>query len=322
MSVYKEYGGFLQMEFGRGRMYHANGIYLNSARHALKYIIRAYDIKRIAVSYFTCPVIWRAIEEESCEIVFYDINKNMQPELEHIGEKDFIICNNYFGINSKKIQQLAMSYPNMILDNAQAFFSPAYGMAAFYSPRKFFGIPDGGIAISDRRCDEEFDVDVSFDRCTHLLKRHDLGANAAYSDFCDADDCLNTPEIKYMSSLTTNMLAGVDNQYIKKRRRDNFDVLHDNLAGINSLRIEITKEDIPMAYPLLIENANIKQQLIAKKIYIPTYWPQLEERCPVDSHALYMKKNLIPLPLDQRYEKADIIDMLKIIKPVLAQESL
>ncbi len=320
MSAYKEYGGYMEMEFGYNQLYHSEGLYLNSARHALKYIIRAHNIKKVAVAYFTCPVIWQAIEEEGCEIIFFDVNKNMEPKIEHISKNDFIICNNYFGIHSKTIKQLAIHYPNLIIDNAQAFFSPAYGLAAFYSPRKFFGLPDGGIALTAIKTEEQFETDISFERCTHLLKRHDLGASAAYSGYCDADNRLDTPVIKYMSNLTQRMLAGINYEHVKIRRKENFAHLHHHLSAMNDLCIDITEEDVPMAYPLLVENDNFKEILINKKIYVPTYWPQLEKRCPTNSNAIFLKKNLIPLPLDQRYSYDDIAEMLKIVKPVLLQK--
>lgn len=320
MSAYKEYGGFLDMEAGHGEMYHAGAAYLNSARNALKYIIRLHHIKKIAVSYFTCPVIWQAIEEEQCEMVFFDVDKNMDPLLEHIGSDEFILCNNYFGIKSKKIHTLVKQYPNLIVDNAQAFYSPAYGIASFYSPRKFFGLPDGGIAITSKPLDETFDTDISYQRCAHLLKRHDLGANAAYQDFCAADSELNNPAIKWMSNLTKNMMRSIDYDYAKNRRRDNFALMHHHLSSVNTLDLDLTDEDVPMAYPLLIERADIKAKLISKKIYVPTYWPQLEQFCPENSNALYFKANLIPLPLDQRYMEDDIHAMLEIIQNVLAGE--
>lgn len=320
MSAYKEYGGFLEMETRHGAMYHVNAKYLNSARNALKYIIRLHQIKKIAVSYFTCPVIWQAIQEEKCEMVFFDIDKNMNPQLEHIGNDEFILCNNYFGIKSKKIRMLVKQHPNLIVDNAQAFYSPAYGMASFYSPRKFFGLPDGGIAITSQSLDEIFNTDTSYQRCAHLLKRHDLGASAAYQDFCNADRELNDPEIKFMSNLTKNLMRGIDYGYAKTRRRENFTLIHHHLSAVNMLSIDLTDEDVPMAYPLLIECSHAKAQLISKKIYVPTYWPQLEDYCPEDSNALYVKNNLIPLPLDQRYTDDDIRAMLKIIQSVLMRE--
>lgn len=318
MSAYKEYGGYLEMERGRGGLYHDNAVYLNSARNALKYVIRAYDIKRIAVPYFTCPVMWQAIEEEGCAMNFYEIDKNMKPKLDHIKKDEFILCNNYFGIQSREIQQLAGRYPNLIVDNAQAFFSHHCGIASIYSPRKFFGLPDGGIVVTVNRNQRPLEIDVSYQRCEHLMKRHDLGASAAYADFCEADKQLDSAPVKAMSNLTKNLMCSIDYNYVKKRRRQNFKLMHQSLASLNALHIDLTDVDIPMAYPLLIESDNLKAKLIGKKVYVATYWPQLETICPEGSDTLYLKNNLVPLPIDQRYGCDDISSILNIVHDLLA----
>lgn len=321
MSACKEYGGFLEMEFARGGMYHADAVYLNSARSALKYIIRLHNIKKLAVPFFTCPVIWQAIEEEHCEIVFFDVNKMMEPELENIDKNAYILCNNYFGIQSKLIYSLAKHYKNLIVDNAQAFFAPENGIAAIYSPRKFFGLPDGGMALTSKDLNEEFETDVSYQRCQHLLKRHDLGANAAYKDFCEADSQLDSSAIMNMSNLTKNMMRGINYEFVKKKRRENFSIMHNHLSSLNWLSFDLTQDDVPMAYPLLIERSDIKQKLINHKLYVATYWPHMENVCPKGSNALYLKNNLIPLPIDQRYGCDDIAAMLRIIQDILRGEA-
>ena len=65
----------------------------------------------------------------------------------------------------------------MIVDNAQALFAePIQGVKSVYSPRKYVGIPDGGIAYIEAGLDiNQYDRDVSYERCSHLLKRLDLG---------------------------------------------------------------------------------------------------------------------------------------------------
>ena len=76
-------------------------------------------------------------------------------------------------------------YPNLIVDNAQALYSREIGRAAFYSPRKFFGLPDGRIALfreSGISNVDGLERCFSLSRATHLLKRIDINAEAGYSD--------------------------------------------------------------------------------------------------------------------------------------------
>ena len=60
-------------------------------------------------------------------------------------------------------------------------------------------------------------------------------------------------------------------------------------------------------YPLLLEDAgDIRQQLAAQGIFIPTLWPNVLEQCPSDSVAYRYSKDILPLPVDQRYGVDDM----------------
>lgn len=135
----KAIGGYFGLECGNAALYYPDGIYLNSCRNALKYLIRALGIKRIHVPYFTCNAVFKAIEEDGCELIKYHINHDLYP-VKDFKKEDFIIYNNYFGINGKKVNELALIYPNLITDNAQAFYSQVDCRAVIYSPRNFFGL--------------------------------------------------------------------------------------------------------------------------------------------------------------------------------------
>lgn len=310
MSLYNEIGGYLELECGATEPYH-KGIYLNSARNALRYIVRVQGIKHIFLPYFTCPVVWDALKEEGCRFDFYDIDRDLKPILDNIPKTAYIVCNNYFGIQTNLMRRLTVEYENIIIDNAQAFYAPQLGLGSFYSPRKFFGLPDGGIALLSDDAHLELDQDhLSHTRCEHLLKRYDLGANAAYNDFVKNDASLINENIMYMSALTSALMKNIDYKCVKERRRENYAYLHSYLSDINLLSMELSDDDVPLTYPLLIEAEGMREYLISHKIYIPKYWPNIDEYAPHESNAMYMSDNLISIPLDQRY---DINDMQRII---------
>ena len=55
-------------------------------------------------------------------------------------------------------------------------------------------------------------------------------------------------------------------------------------------------------YPLYLENgAEIREKLQAMKIYIPTLWPSVFALCGKMEPEYDMAKNILPLPVDQRY---------------------
>ena len=82
---------------------------LNTARNALRYIVKAFNIKEIYVPYYICPVVRNALYKENCKIIFYNIDMNFYPKTDFPKEA-FVLYPNYFGICSKNVDKLAMNY--------------------------------------------------------------------------------------------------------------------------------------------------------------------------------------------------------------------
>lgn len=312
----KEIGGYIELELNNGEQYHKNSIALNSGRNAIKYAIRAYKISELHVPYYTCPVVWDAVKEENCHIIPYDIDGNFFPVKEFAAD-DFILYTNYFGVFSNNVKKLAVKYNNLIVDNAMAFYMPHYGIASAYSPRKFFGVPDGGFVYCNKLIDEQFEKDTSYQRFSHLIKRVDCGSNFAYDDFNKNDDSLIGEPIKQMSNLTLKMCANIDYKKARQKRLENYNFLEEHLADINKLKLKLEKDDIPMYYPFIIENDKLRKNFIDNKIYIASCWRNLDKICKKDSYELYLHKYLFPLIIDQRYSKNDLEKIIKIINITL-----
>ncbi len=311
---HREIGGYFELERAGYEPYYKDGIYLNSARNALKYIIRVFNIKEIALSYFTCPVVYDAAESEGIKILSYEIDDNFMPEDEFSAET-FFLYTDYFGISGKNAKILEKKYPNLIVDNAQAFFAPKKGIASFYSPRKFFGLPDGGILISDKYLsDIELKKSVSYDKFAHLLKRADLGANSGYPDFRKAEEDLKSAPVLKMSDLTYGIMSNINYQKIMQKRLENFRVLNKVLSEKNELKIDMTKDDIPLCYPFRTKEKGLREKLIENKIYTASYWPQNNKNQAMSTNkAKTLRDEIIPLPVDQRYDKFDMERILDVI---------
>ena len=68
-------------------------------------------------------------------------------------------------------------------------------------------------------------------------------------------------------------------------------------------------------YPLFIKTGKIvRESLQAKKIYIPTLWPEVLEICNTSEIEYDMASNILPLPVDQRYSKEDMAYMVNQIR--------
>jgi len=308
----KEIGGYIELELKEGRHYHQQSIRLNLARNCLRYVIRAYHIRKLFTPCYTCQEIWTAIEAENCEIAFYPLDDMLLPA-QVFDENDFILYTNYFGVCSRNIQILATQYKNLIVDNAQGFYLKPYGLASIYSPRKFFGLPDGGYLLCDRFLDEDFETSTSFQRFSHLIKRVDGGSNFGYRDFQDNEEELNRENIKRMSRLTDKMLQNIDYEYIKEIRLTNFRYLHSHLKNTNEYDVEITGEDVPMYYPFLYKDEFLRNRLIDNHIYIACCWKNVQSYIQLPPRERYLQKFLFPLLIDQRYDLSDMNRMLETI---------
>lgn len=68
-------------------------------------------------------------------------------------------------------------------------------------------------------------------------------------------------------------------------------------------------------YPLLIKDgAAIRKTLQKEKTYIPTLWPDVMEECGSNSLEYRYAADILPIPVDQRYEIEDMRKILEIMK--------
>ena len=274
-------------------------------------MIRALGIKKIHVHVYTCYVVIDAIRQEGCKVLSYTLDSNLMPTVE-FPKEDFIIYNNYFGCIGNKVKELAALYPNLIVDNAQAFYSQPDCRAAVYSPRKFFGLPDGGILRGKDIPMLELNQGYSFDVTSHLLKRHDYGAQAGYLDFCTNDEALEKYTLESMSSLTMALMGNIDYERVRKQRLANFLYLKEHLSTLFSL--SMNTDDVPLVFPFLVDNGDeLRAKLIQNEIFCARYWPNV--LCDVDKSSLEynLTKNIVAIPLDQRY---GVEDMERIIETI------
>ena len=141
-----EYGNFPQWHPGRS-------VAVNSGRRALEYILRRLgDVRCVRVPLYTCRTVVETMERLGIPVITYRIDERLEPEeLPELEKGEYLLYTNYFGIKEKCVDRLASRYGgSLIVDNALALYSPARsGVASLYSPRKFSGLPDGGIAVMD-----------------------------------------------------------------------------------------------------------------------------------------------------------------------------
>lgn len=321
-EITKAIGGYFELaDYENGLFPHPDGVLLNTGRNALEYILRSIGkVKCVYLPYYTCEVVLEPLKKLHIPWMYYHINARFEIADEiHLKEGEYIIVNNYYGIKDAYILTLADQFgDHLIVDCAQAFFArPIRGVKAFYSPRKYVGVADGGIAYLGEaadNCTSILETECTEEHDSHLFKRKLFGAEAGFADFQKNERKLENQPIRWMSNTTRRILDHIDYEKVISIRRRNFEFLQNALEDKNSLRLPDASSFVcPMVYPFISRiSRNLREELIDKKVFVAKYWPNIH---PLPSFEIEfdLTARCIPIPCDHRYGKDEMIQIVKIV---------
>lgn len=315
----KEIGGYMELDTYGLPMLHEGAEALNCGRNALAYLIEAQNIKRIALPYFLCSSVRKLCEKHHVEISYYHISSEFVPIVPQMERDRWLYVVNYYGQLSRNLlKKLSKKVPHIIIDNAQDYFAePIQGVDTLYTCRKYFGVPDGAFLYTDIHLERELPRDESFERMHFLLGRYERTASEFYGESAANNQLFVAEPVKRMSLLTKNLLHAINYEQVKRQRTENFNTLLDALGVINKLKVKSVEG--AFMYPLLLKNADtVRRELQKQKIYIPTLWPNVLEEVPEQWLEWIYAQNILPLPVDQRYGKEDMIYMTEVIKKCIS----
>ena len=303
-------GGYFGLELNRGNHYHSgsNCVLLNSGRNSLEYILKVNQIDKIYLPYFTCDVLLEPATKLGIKYEMYHIDENLEPifDFDKVQKKQIFLYTNYFGLKDDYIKLLPRNNFNIVIDNAQSFFSdPITGFETFYSARKFVGVADGAYLFSNELDNSEIEQDYSGQRLSHLITRIDKSAEEGYNEFALNDASLIGQPILKMSRFTESVLQSIDYETIRLKRLENYNFLHSVLGDENRFKVIKNNSQVPMVYPFLTSDLSLRQRLLENKIYCAKYWPNVKS-WNGSTLECEMAENLIHLPIDQRYSIAEI----------------
>ncbi len=314
----REIGGYIELDAYHLPMLHEGALALNCGRNALAYLIRARHIRRLWLPRLLCDSVPNVCAREGTEVAWYRVGMDCLPAEEvDLGEDEWFYFMNYYSrFSNEAIGEFARRYGRVIVDNAQSYFQmPVPGVDTLYTCRKYFGVADGAFLYTDARLEEALPRDESFERMRFLLGRFERGANEFYAEYVQNNRFFAGEPVKRMSALTENLLHGIDYAAAEARRKANFAVLADRLGALN----ELTPRESTFMYPLLLKNgAEVRKRLQARKIYVPTLWPSAREPAAPGEPEYELSQNLLPLPMDQRYGRAEMEAVAEAVRACLA----
>lgn len=309
----KEIGGYLELEQFPLQMMHSMAIGLNCGRNALAYVIRARNIQKLKIPCFLCDAVDQVCRREKIHVSYYHIGPDFKPMNQKLEEDEWLYLVNFYGqISNQEIEGYKDRYSRIIVDHSHAYYQmPVKGVDTLYTCRKWFGVPDGAFLYTDHTLCEELSIEESSGRMSHLLGRYESNAADFYSVFSANEAYFESAPIRKMSRLTENLLHGINYDRIAYIRKLNFALLSKEFEKENLLKIKPSL----FVYPLMIENGETVRKLLqSRKIYVPMLWPSALESNLLNIEEEQMVKNILPLPIDQRYGEIEMEYMIKEVR--------
>lgn len=305
-----------------------------NTRSALWYLAQCLQPQRVWLPAYLCPVILPCFATH--HVTFFPVTTALtvtdRSWLEQVQPGDLVLLIAYFGFMPELslLQALQVRQAIVVLDNAQALMAlddlaPEVDYVVA-SPRKWLGIPDGGLLFSRQPLPEpdwqaapqawwQWALNASQGR--QDFDRGSGSQTAWYEAFQQAEK--TQPMGAYpMSPLSEQLLnTAVDWPYLIHQRRENYQILRHALSTW-ALFPDLPDNIVPFGFTLRVPNRDrLRTALIAQKIYPPIYWA-VEGHIPetfIDAHQL--SREIITLPCDQRYNGNEIRQMAHTVKALI-----
>ena len=310
-----------------------NPLLLFNVRSAIMIIAEALNPRKIWLPSFLCPTILSAFEKFLSRIEYFKINNELKLAsfniIDKLRPKDLFLFIDYFGFpfEPELISELRNKGVTLIQDCSQAlFFDWKQSKADFcvYSPRKFVGVPDGGILHIHYKEDINFPKlqnppeEILHHLFTAVIMRRQFdiyGGNRVWNKHFSLGLSQFTPGYFKMSEFSSVLLRYAFNyQQIQQQRRINYQILSSKLRDI-AIFPDLEEDIVPFGFPIKVEKRNqLQKKLFQNNIYPPIHW-NIKNHVPLrfsDSHQL--SHQIMTLPCDQRYNEDDMNQMADIIK--------
>lgn len=319
-----EIGSFIELQFPRGmELYKGNKniARLNSGRAAIWHAFRVLGCSVIWIPYYQCDTVREFLLRKHVNVKYYHIDNQFNPLDLRPEKNEAVLLVNYYGIMSQsRMRELAAKFKNVIIDNSQAFFAePLNNCMNVYSARKFVGVPDGAYVIGNQaeQSVDEYPKGYSADTSLFLLQRIEYGCEGkTYASRMVNEERIDKEDIMQMSDLTRTILDGTDYEFIKEKRRFNFEYACNEFSNTNRIDVKLYYDEscIPMVYPIVVEDDSVLKKLLDAKHFQGHWWSYLLDEVEEDSFEYWLSKYMIPITIDQRYGEKELDYIRKIIQ--------
>jgi hypothetical protein len=328
-----EIGGYFGLDMPEYSDLYPDAIRFQSARAATRAVLECNQITRVMMPAYICSSVIGSAVDAGVAVETYDLDELCYPKQipRLLPDQCAFIYVNYFGLCQSNICRLLKAIPNdrLIIDSSHALFAAhTDALATIYSPRKFVGLPDGGmLRISPlSKIPPLVEEDRgSFERMRHLLIRMAYTAREGYADFVNARNSLQDSSPLAMSRLTRRLMKSIRWDQVIQRRRKNYSVMAELMGGVNDRHWPLGEEDVPLCYPFTLrgcEAGKIRNELALRNVFTATYWPDALPRIKADSLEATLINETLFLPIDQRLEPAQVEEVGRLVLELAGKSPL
>lgn len=297
---------------------------LNSGRNCLRAVLTDSPVRRIHLPDYICDTVIQAVVSCGVTPTFYPVTTQLRPATEiRCDDDELWLGVNYFGLQTRVLADDARRTPRFLADHCQAFYAPPpTGAVSIYSPRKFFGVPDGGYLVGTRT--GPWPPDDSRERLEHLCARDQHGAQAGYDPYREHESRFADLPVRAMSALTQTLLATTDQAAAATQRQENYRLLNSALGAENDLQaaVDCPADAVPLVYPLLNSVSDLRNALQRQGIFTATYWADCLHRDTSGPGARHLADKLVALPIDQRYGAEHMHRIISVVRQHLADSTI
>ena len=306
-----------------------------TARHALAQLLSGAPVRRLWFPAYCCPETVQA--PDGVDIRFYPVGARLQPDSGWLADRvqggDAVLGIDYFGQSPHADFRALVSARRDILwieDCAQALAPDApWGDWQIFSPRKLFGVADGGIARcrnpdralpapppapTDQRLS---DMDALAPLLWRMEDAPETENQRWYGAFRQAEAASATPTRQDISALSMRLLQAIDADQAAARRLANARALFDLLPKAIRFWHSAPKAP-PLGVPILLQNRDeIAAKLAEQGLFCAVHW----RNQPAPKHDFTaehaLSDHLLTLPCDQRYTPDDMADVARRLQAAL-----
>jgi hypothetical protein len=312
-------------------LFHEPRCLLATARSAVNLLARALRPPTVWLPSYICGVVIDAARDVGTRVRFYPVDESLKISnniwLAKIEPGDVLMFVDYFGFDTWRSYgpEVKARGARVVEDACQAMLNKDFSPHADYvivSPRKFVGVPDGGILLARKGRHlpaAEFPAAPPW----WLLKAIEASILRSRFDRYNGDrnwfkifqwvEANGPIEPCRMSDLSAMLLRRIDWPTIKTRRRRNYRFLLAELSDLAMFPV-LPREVVPLGFPIRVKDRDrLRRALFRKQIYPAIHWDlTLVPRKFAASHQL--ANEIMTLPCDQRYGVKEMKRMVAAVK--------